>query len=35
MTENEKFEQLTNGKVEPLIIEVAVPTIISMLISTL
>ena len=35
MTENEKFEQLTNGKVEPLIIKMAVPTIISMLISTL
>ena len=35
MTENEKFEQLTRGRVEPLILKLAAPTIISMLISTL
>ena len=34
MTENEKFEQLTRGRVEPLILKLAAPTIISMLIST-
>ena len=35
MTENEKFEQLPRGRVEPLILKLAAPTIISMLISTL
>lgn len=35
MNENDKFQQLTNGKIESLILKLAFPTILSMLISTL
>ena len=35
MNENDKFLQLTNGKIESLILKLAFPTILSMLISTL